>query len=118
PNPTPTPAPGVSACSVTYMIQSQWQTGMVANVTVANNSANAINGWMLTWSFGGNQMITNLWNGMLTQTGHSVSVRNVGFNGNLTANGGSATFGFQASLTGTTTTPTNFALNGVPCTVR
>ena len=63
PNPTPTPAPGVSACSVTYMIQSQWQTGMVANVTVANNSANAINGWMLTWSFGGNQMITNLWNG-------------------------------------------------------
>jgi cellulose binding protein with CBM2 domain len=54
---------------------------------------------------------------VLSQTGQSVRVNNASFNGNL-PNGGRASFGFQASYSGSNTAPNNFALNGVPCIRR
>jgi cellulase/cellobiase CelA1 len=97
-------------------VRDQWQTGFVTDVTVVNGGA-ALNGWQLTWSFAGNQQITNLWNGTLSQTGQSVRVNDAGFNSNLPS-GGSASFGFQASYSGVNAAPNNFALNGVPCVRR
>ena len=102
---------------MTYVVRDQWQTGFVTEVTVVNTAGAALNGWQLTWSFAGNQQITNLWNGALSQTGQSVSVNNASFNGNLPS-GGSASFGFQASYSGANAAPNNFALNGVPCVRR
>jgi endoglucanase len=116
PAPTPTPTPGGGSCAVTYFVRDQWQTGFVTDVTIVNSGA-ALNGWQLTWSFPGNQRITNLWNGALSQIGQSVMVNNASFNGNLPT-GGSASFGFQASYSGSNAAPTNFALNGVPCARR
>jgi endoglucanase len=116
PTPTPTPNPGGGSCAVTYAVRDQWQTGFVTEVMIVNNGA-ALNGWQLTWSFAGNQQITNLWNGTLSQMGQSVRVSNAGFNGNIPS-GGSASFGFQASYSGSNAAPGNFALNGVPCVRR
>ena len=96
-----------------YVVRDQWQTGFVTDVTIINNGA-ALNGWQLTWSFTGNQQITNLWNGTLSQMNQSVRVNDAGFNRNLPT-GGSAAFGFQASYSGSNAAPTNFALNGVQC---
>ena len=102
---------------MTYFVRDQWQTGFVTDVTVENRTGAALNGWQLTWSFSGNQQITNLWNGVVSQAGQSVRVNNAGSNGSL-PNGAAASFGFQASYGGANTAPINFALNGVPCARR
>jgi endoglucanase len=81
---------------------------------IENRTGSALNSWQLTWSFAGNQQITNLWNGVVNQAGQSVRVNNAGSNVNL-PNGGAASFGFQASYGGTNAAPSNFALNGLPC---
>jgi cellulose 1,4-beta-cellobiosidase len=77
-----------------------------------------VNGWTLAWTFPGDQKITNLWNGSYTQNGASVSVKDAGYNANIPPNGGTTSFGFNLSYTGTNSKPTSFTLNGVPCQVQ
>jgi mannan endo-1,4-beta-mannosidase len=116
PLPTITPTPGSGACQVTYAIPNQWNDGFLGDVTVKNTGA-AITGWTLTWSFGGTQRITNLWNGVATQSGQAVSVRNADWNGSL-ASGGTVNFGFQGTYSGANAKPTVFKLNGVLCSTQ
>jgi hypothetical protein len=108
--------PNVSAaagpCSVAYQV-NQWTGGFTANVTVTNNAA-AVSSWTLTWTFTGGQQITSGWNAQITQTGQSVKAVNEPYNGSI-ATGGTATFGFQGTYSGSDATPTDFALNGVSC---
>ncbi|MCX7681315.1 MAG: cellulose binding domain-containing protein, partial [Anaerolineae bacterium] len=85
PTPTATPATGGS-CAVDYVIANDWGTGATVNVTIRNNSASAINGWTLAWTFPGNQQITNIWNATHTQSGASVTARNVDYNATIPAN--------------------------------
>ena len=85
-------------------------------MTIRNNGSSAINGWTLTWTFPGNQQITNMWNAAYTQSGASVSARNMSYNATIGANGGTVGFGFNLSYSGTNARPTNFALNGTACT--
>ncbi|HBW51629.1 MAG TPA: hypothetical protein DEF47_17185 [Herpetosiphon sp.] len=113
---TPSPTPISGGCRVNYAINSQWGNGFVANVTVTNASNTPINGWALNWSFAGNQQISNAWNTSLTQTGNAVVARNAGWN-NLIAAQGSASFGFQASYSGSNAIPSSFSLNGVACSI-
>jgi cellulase/cellobiase CelA1 len=100
---------------VTYNLPNDWGNGFTADVTIKNNGATAINGWTLTWTFAGNQTITNLWNGTYTQSGAAVSVTNASFNATIGANGGTVNFGFNANYTGTNAKPTGFKLNGTTC---
>lgn len=111
--PTSTPPPG-STCTVNYSVGNDWGTGFIANVTIANNSGTAVNGWQLDWTFAGNQTITNLWNGLLSQSGQAVSVDNAPWNGTIPANS-SVSFGFQAAYSGSNPAPTTFVLNGQTC---
>jgi mannan endo-1,4-beta-mannosidase len=115
---TPTPGSGTGNYVVTYVVQNDWGTGATINVTIKNNTATAVNGWTLAWTFPGTQKITNLWNGTYTQSGTSVSVKDAGFNSNIPANGGTQTFGFQITYTGTNAKPTSFTLNGTACQVQ
>lgn len=114
--PTATAAPS-GACTVAYVIRTQWDVGFTADVTITNNAASAVNGWTLTWTFPGNQQVTQIWSASYTQTGQSVSVRNLDYNGTLGANGGSTTLGFNGSYSGTNAKPTSFKLNGATCTI-
>lgn len=113
PSATPTSGTGGS-CAVNYAL-NDWGSGFTANLTITNNSAAPVNGWTLTWTFAGNQTITNLWNGSYTQSGQSVSVTNASHNAGIPANGGTANFGFNANYSGSNAAPTNFRLNGVLC---
>jgi cellulose binding protein with CBM2 domain len=62
-------------------------------------------------------VITQLWNGAVTQSGASVTVTNASYNGTLAA-GGTADIGFLASWNNATNAnPTSFTLNGVGCSV-
>ncbi|MEU9836465.1 glycoside hydrolase family 44 protein [Streptosporangium sp. NPDC048047] len=113
--PTPTPTP-VASCTVAYTVTNQWQGGFQGSVKVTNNGTTAVNGWKAGWTFADGQKITQSWNGTHAQSGAAVTVTNVSWNGTLAAGGGSAEFGFLASLNGTANAkPTAFTLNGSPC---
>ncbi len=119
PTPTPTATSGgtVGACQVRYTITSQWPGGFTADVLLKNNSATPINGWTVAWSFAGDQVITNLWNGAKTQSGKNVQVANLSYNNLIGANGGTQAFGFQGTFSGTNAVPGSFTLNGGSCGV-
>jgi len=104
---------GGSACHITYAITNQWSTGFQVAITINNTGTTALNNWTLAWTFPGNQQIANLWNGGLTQTGASVTVTNLSYNGNIPAGGSYNAMGFTAN--GAAATPASFSLNGVHC---
>ncbi|MFM9590972.1 glycoside hydrolase family 6 protein [Streptomyces scabiei] len=108
---------GVQAipCTVDYKVQNQWSTGFTAAVTITNNGA-AKSSWAAKWSYAGNQQVTNGWNSRITQSGSSVTAANETYNGTL-ATGGSVSFGFQASYSGSNALPATFTLDGVTCNV-
>ena len=107
------PAVAASTCAVNYDVESQWNTGFSVNITITNNGP-AVSSWDLAWTFGGDQQITDLWSGVLTQTGENVSVANASYNGSI-ASGGNTSFGFNGSYSGTDATPAQFTLNGQVC---
>ncbi|MCG5216972.1 glycoside hydrolase family 9 protein [Streptosporangium soli] len=96
---TPVPTGG---CSAAYKTTNSWQGGFQGDVTVKNEGTSAITGWTVTWKFAGGQTVSQVWNGVHTQSGADVSVKNVAWNGNL-APGATASFGFTAN--GTSATP-------------
>ncbi|MFI1358567.1 glycoside hydrolase family 6 protein [Streptomyces sp. NPDC020898] len=108
---------GIAAipCTVDYKVQSQWSTGFTAAVTITNNSA-AKSSWAAKWSYAGNQQVTSGWNAKLSQSGTAVTAANETYNGSL-ATGGSVSFGFNGTYSGTNAIPTTFTLDGVTCNV-
>ncbi|MFF0233612.1 cellulose binding domain-containing protein [Micromonospora sp. NPDC005254] len=110
------PPPPPSTCRVTYRNQSEWHGGFVATVTVQNAGAAPIDGWIVTFSFPGDQQVISGWNATVGQTGATVTARNVDWNRVLAPNG-SASFGVQGRWSTNDAPPTSFSLNGAPCTV-
>lgn len=102
-----------SNCHVTYQ-PNQWPGGFTANVTIANTGTIAMNGWTLTFTFPGDQKITNTWSGTTTQSGANVSITNASYNAQIPASG-STSLGFQGTWTTSDTSPTSFAVNGATC---
>ncbi|SMC92993.1 glycoside hydrolase family 48 protein [Lentzea albidocapillata] len=107
-------APAAVACTVTYQITNEWNTGFGAAVSIRNDGE-ALNGWNLTWTFPDGQRVTQGWSGNFTQTGAVVSVTNPAWAPTL-ASGGTAQVGFNGSKGSTNRPPTDFAVNGVSCT--
>ncbi|MEV4702505.1 GH12 family glycosyl hydrolase domain-containing protein [Actinoplanes sp. NPDC049316] len=112
--PTTPPPGGSTACRVTYGTNA-WSNGFTADVTVANTGSSAVNGWALAFTLPNGQAVTNSWNATLTGSSGAVTARNVSFNGAIPA-GGSTSFGFQGTYSGTFSTPSTFTLNGTACT--
>jgi cellulose 1,4-beta-cellobiosidase len=107
--------PAAVPCTVDYKVQNQWDSGFTAAVTVTNHSA-AKSSWAVKWSYAGNQKVTSGWNAKLSQSGTAVTAANESYNGTL-ANGGSVSFGFNASYSGSNALPATFTLDGVTCNV-
>ncbi|MFH9954703.1 glycoside hydrolase family 48 protein [Streptomyces roseolus] len=101
------------ACSVDYKA-NDWGSGFTAELTLTNRGTAAINGWTLTYSYAGDQKLTNGWSGVWSQSGKNVTVTNAGWNGTIAA-GAAVTAGGQFTYSGANTAPTNFAVNGTPC---
>ena len=107
-------AASATGCSVTYTTSSQWAGGFVANLTVADTGSAAIDGWTLTFTFGGDQKVTNAWNATVTQSGANVTATAESYNADIAA-GSNVSFGFQGTWTASDAAPTGFAVNGVAC---
>jgi hypothetical protein len=105
-------------CTVDYAISPQNNSAFGATITIVNGST-AITSWTLTWSFANGQTVAQLWNGIETQSGASVTVKNEPYNGSIAANGTLTGIGFNGTWNGTTNAiPTAFSLNGTACTVN
>ena len=113
-SPSNPPPGGTTACRVTYGTTT-WSNGFTANVPGANTGGSAVNGWNLGFTLPSGQAITNSWNATITGTSGAVTARNVAFNGSIPA-GGSTSFGFQGTYSGTFSAPSAFTLNGSACT--
>jgi beta-glucosidase len=115
--PAPTVPPRPRPCSVEYRVVNQWDVGFQADLTIRNTGTAAVRGWRLVWRFDSGQRITQLWGGVATARGGTVTVRNEAWNGELPP-GATATVGFTASHTGRNPVPAGFSLNGAVCVIR
>jgi len=97
-----------SSNNVKYTILNDWGAGATCEVKI--NATSAINGWSVSWTFSGNQKITNLWAGKFSQNGADVKVTNESWNANIPANG-SVSFGFNISYSGSNGVPGDIKLN-------
>ncbi len=101
-------------CSVDYKT-NDWGSGFTADLTLTNRGTDAIDGWTLTYSYAGNQKLSNGWNGTWSQSGQSVTVKDAGHNKRIAA-GAAVSTGAQFTYSGTNAAPTDFAINGTACT--
>ncbi|MFB8771590.1 glycoside hydrolase family 48 protein [Streptomyces broussonetiae] len=111
-NPTPAQAAAVQ-CSVDYKT-NDWGSGFTADLTITNRGTDVIDGWDLTYSYSGNQRLTNGWNGTWSQSGQTITVRNASYNGRIAA-GAAVSAGAQFTYSGSNAAPTSFAVNGTTC---
>lgn len=84
-------------------------------MVIANTGTTTISSWSLTFTFPGDQKITQNFNGGFTQTGENVTLANASYNGAITP-GNSVTDGFQGSWTSNDINPASFSVNGAACT--
>ncbi|AXE88027.1 endo-1,4-beta-xylanase [Streptomyces sp. Go-475] len=99
-----TAPPPTGACTAVYSVTSQWSTGFTGQVRIACSGA-SLSSWKANWTFGAGQRITQAWNASCTQTGAAVSCANAPYNGSV-PDGGSVTFGFNGSWSGSNPVPT------------
>jgi hypothetical protein len=114
PAPSSAPAAASVSCTVTYSVVRTWPGGLQAQAVLTNTSTSPVSGWTLTWSFAGDQRVTDLWNGNFTQSGGRVSVTNASYNGTI-APSASVAIGFTSTSTGSNARPAEFQLNGTGC---
>ncbi|MEU4515622.1 cellulose binding domain-containing protein [Nonomuraea wenchangensis] len=94
---TTQPGSSTGGCTAVPTVQTQWATGYVIQpLTVTNTGASAMTGWTVTFTLPAGHTLTGSWNGAVTVSGRTVTVRNAGHNGAL-APGAATTFGFQAT---------------------
>jgi hypothetical protein len=107
-----------STCTVNYVISPQNSSAFGAAISIVNGST-AITSWTLTWTFANGQTVSSLWNGIETQSGASVTVKNEPYNGSIAANATLSGIGFNGTWNGTTNAiPAAISLNGTACTVN
>ena len=101
------------SCSASYSLVNSWPGGFQGAISVTNTGPTAITSWKLTWTFSGSQQISQLWNGTATQSGESVTVTNLSYNGAIAVGSTLTGIGFTGTYTGTNTAPTiTCAANG------
>jgi hypothetical protein len=101
-------------CHVTYT-PNIWPGGLTASIAISNTGTAAFSGWTLSFTFPGDEQVTNAWNATVTQTGAAVSAVNLSYNATMPL-GGSQSFGFQGTWASSAASPATFRVNGVTCT--
>ncbi|MCM2679208.1 cellulose binding domain-containing protein [Echinimonas agarilytica] len=118
---TPVLFAGSGVCSISYNINQQWSTGFTVEVVITNNSEDSIDGYNLHWNLGIGEQLASGWNSILAQTGQVMHASGAPgtWDGSIAANGGTLTFGFQASKPNNTAAKEvdSFSLNNIPCDV-
>ena len=93
-----------------------WTGGFTANVTVANAGSSAVNGWKVGFTLPSGQTVTSAWNATISPSSGAVTASSLSYNAQIPA-GGSQSFGFQGTFSGSYAQPAAFTLNGTTCSV-
>jgi len=105
-----------AGCRVTYTITNQWPGGFGASLSITN-LGDPISSWTVGWTYANGQMVTQLWNGTVSQSGSAVTVSSLSYNGALGTGASYTGVGFNASWNNVANTvPTSFTVNGTACT--
>lgn len=99
---TTTAGTGTGACAATFRIVNSWTGGFQAEVVVT--AAAAKTGWTTEFTLPAGVTLGSLWNGSHTVSGSTVTVTNLGWNGNIGPSS-SAAYGFTANGTAPSTPP-------------
>ncbi|MBV2354292.1 cellulose binding domain-containing protein [Streptomyces sp. J2-1] len=108
-------APRPATCHVVYHLDSQWETGFQA--TVSLTTTHPVNAWRLTWTFPDAQHTTQMWDATPDQSGPRITVTSPSYAPDLTP-GTPAAFGFTGTWQGANRSPSDFVLNGAGCGVE
>ncbi|ONI87728.1 alpha-L-arabinofuranosidase [Saccharothrix sp. ALI-22-I] len=110
-----TGTPTTSTCAVTFRETTNWGSGYVADIEIANTGTETQDGWTLTYTWPTTwQQVSSGWNATWTQTGTEVRVSNT----TRLAPGATTTAGFVGAYQGPNVRPTTYTLNGTLCTTR
>jgi len=101
----PTDEPTGKACTASHATDSSWQGGFQATVTVKNTGSSAITGWKVTMTNPSGQTVGQVWNAGASTSGSVTTLTNDSHNGSLSP-GGSTTFGYIGSASGSVEAPT------------
>ncbi|PWE10834.1 glycosyl hydrolase family 5 [Streptomyces sp. BSE7F] len=113
-NPGDPNGPGTpAACTVSYAT-NVWPGGFTANVTVTNNGSAPVDGWRLGFTLPPGQSVVHAWNASVTPSSGAVTATGPADSPRIAA-GGSQTFGFQGTYSGSFAQPAAFQLNGTSC---
>ncbi|MZF84167.1 cellulose binding domain-containing protein [Streptomyces sp. SID5643] len=102
-----------ASCKVTYA-PNVWEGGFTADVTITNTGSSPLDAWKLSFALPSGQRISNAWNATVSPSSGAVTASGLGHNAQI-APGGSQTFGFQATYSGSFARPSGFSLNGTAC---
>lgn len=104
-----------STCHVGYTVQSEWQGGMTVSLAITNKGPLAINGWTLTFTFGGDERIGTVWGATGSQSGQSVTLVNLPYDAAIAPGATLTGVGMTLAWSKSDAAPAGFALNGKPC---
>ncbi|MEV4282515.1 cellulase family glycosylhydrolase [Actinoplanes xinjiangensis] len=101
-----------SAETATFAVQSSWNNGYQAQVTVNNNTSSQITTWKVELTLPAGTTVTQSWNATQVAGGNTYTFTPVNWNATIAA-GASTSFGFIVNGTGR---PTSCLVNGQACT--
>ncbi|MGR6922969.1 glucuronyl esterase domain-containing protein [[Actinomadura] parvosata] len=95
---TTQPGPSTGTCTATGTVQTQWSTGYVIQpLTITNTSTSPLTSWTVTFALPAGHTLTGSWNGTVTTSGQTVTIKNVTHNGTIAAGASNGSAGFQVS---------------------
>ncbi|NUR57773.1 MAG: hypothetical protein HOV87_03585 [Catenulispora sp.] len=103
------------ACHVVYARPSEWPGGFTGTLAITNTGQTAVNGWTLTFAFGGDQQATNFWGASFTQKGQQVKLTNLAWDASIAPGATLFSVGAYGTWITSDAPPYGFVLNGVPC---
>ncbi|WP_347584418.1 peroxidase family protein [Acrocarpospora sp. B8E8] len=105
-----------ATCTVSFTQTTEWPGNFQVNMTITNTGTTPINGWALRWEWANGQTISELWNGVVSQSGRNVTVTNAPTNGTIAPGASRDGIGFNAQRDNfTNAKPPNFTLNNRRC---
>jgi hypothetical protein len=111
---TTPPASAASGVTATFTKAQDWGTGYQGTYTITNGTSAALSAWSITFTLPSGQQVGTFWDATQTASGNPVTFANASYNGSVPA-GGTVSFGFNVSYSGTFAAPSNCTVNGSPC---
>ncbi|MBF8189547.1 cellulose binding domain-containing protein [Nonomuraea sp. K274] len=107
---TTQPGSSTGGCTAVPTVQTHWATGYVIQpLTITNTGTSAINGWTVTFTLPAGHTMAGSWNGAVTVSGQTVTIRNAAHNGTLAPGTGTTSVGFQVNRpNGNTALPSGY----------